>query len=425
MNRKNENQLSEHIKQVMLEYEEPYVLGSWERFQRYKIRKNNIRKQRIFMVIAASVIIVLIFGFAIISFHSSTQEQVVEQQLTEQQEIPGNNDEPHLSITESENDSYSQSNKKKEHTGTYQSQSTKPLSESNPNTFAETHLPVSHKPVPESSMVNPASLLSSLKFQNLLVVSSSHRLEYLGSSEFNNGNIASNTFVGEKDIRQSFGNAMNKNVVFSFAYASVMNIHGSQTDLGAGGGFYTDWNFAKNLTLSSGLFIAQNRLKYENEQTARLAKSLVDDGTPTTLTTDDLDYVQLDFVNLEIPLNIRYSLTDELSVSAGVSSMAFLKEEYEYNFEYEQKIQVFQDDETAGPRLVNETVTVRTMQTQSEPSLNSMNWAGFYTFSVGYKQTIFQRYSASFEPFIKIPAGQVTSRGISYTTGGVQLKISF
>lgn len=376
------------------------------------------------MAIAASVVLVIIFGFAIISFQSSPQEQIVEEQLTEQQEITENNTQPRPSSSKSENSVYSQSNQEKEFTETEGSYSTESLSESGSNIFAAAS-PVAWKSMPEVQLVNPDGLLSSLEFQNLLGGASPHRPKYLDSSEFKNGNIASNTFVKEEDLRQSFDNVGQKNVVFSVAYASVMNIHDSQTDLGAGGGFYTDWNFAKNLTLSSGLFIAQNRLKYENGQTARLAGTFKEAGTTTTLTTDDLDYVQLDFVNLEIPLNIRYSLTNKLSVSAGVSSMAFLKEEYEYNFEYEQQIQVFQDDETTGPRLVNETVTIRTMQTESEPSLNRMNWAAFYTFSVGYQQKIFQRYSASFEPFIKIPAGQVTSRGISYATGGVQLKVSF
>lgn len=424
MSKKNKDQLSEHIKQVMIDHEEPYVLGSWEKFERYKTRKNNIRRRKVFLAIAASIILVLTFRFAIININTPPEELIVEEQQTEQQEIIKNDSETPSYSAETESRSSSGPNKEKEFTETEGNQSTTSLSKSEPNVFTESSSPVSWKSVPEVSLMHPDGVLATLTHQKSTGGLPARRSTYLRSSELSSNNIVSNRFVEKENIRQSFGSSEQKHMVFSVAYASVMNIHDSQTDLGAGGGFYTDWNFAKNLSLSSGLFIAQNRLKYQNGQTVRLAEGVTVDST-TTLTTHNLDYVQLDFVNLEIPLNIRYSLTDELSVSAGISSMAFLKEEYEYNFKYEQQIQVFRDDETTGPRLVNEVVTVRTTQTQSEPSLNRMNWAAFYTFSVGYQQRIFQRYTASFEPFIKIPAGRVTSRGISYATGGVQLKVSF
>lgn len=131
-------------------------------------------------------------------------------------------------------------------------------------------------------------------------------------------------------------------------------------------------------------------------------------------------------LRLEIPLSFRYFLTEHFSVSAGISSVAYLKENFDYTYEYQQQIQVFVVDETTGTQpLTTRLVTLTESQTQSEPSLNGMDLAAFYTFTVGYQYDIANRHTVSFEPFLKIPTGQLTSRDIQYTTGGIQLKIHF
>lgn len=427
MSEKNENQLSEHIKQVLHNHEEDYVLGSWERFQRHKNKKARIRKQRIFLAIAVSILFMVLSMLALMDIEFTPKEQVAEHQQTEQPDIH-EGDSP-LPSAEPEPTSVSQPDSNQE-------SSEAEITEDNSNDRAALQEPVSEdnltgtvaaisfkrKSVPQPSLAEFGHAPLSNTLERISDLASNTDSDRSLSSTLNNE--VSGEFVENEDIPHSLNSSQQKDFVFSVAYASIMNIHDSQTDIGPGGGFYADWNFARNLTLSSGLFIAQNQLKYSGESGYRLMKFADEDG-PTTLTGDDLASVQLDFVNLEIPLNVRYYITNHLSFSAGISSMAFLKEEYNYNFEYEQRIQVFENTETTGPRPTTKVVTMRTTQTQSEPSLERMNWAAFYTFSVGYQQEVFNGYTASFEPFVKIPAGQVSSRDISYTSGGIQLKISF
>lgn len=424
MSSKKENQLSENIREVLLEHEEPYILGSWERFRQYKSRKTRIRRQQLFMAVAASIVLMLLFAYAWMNLESVPAGQVAEDQSQgpsnaienttpyhsepEDVPLPGNSAED-LSGNEM---AYSE-------TSVNSGRSAK---ESITQNFDRSDAPVSRKSL-QKYMQKDFGLLTTVgasdRSTGVLQASGSNQPD-----EPESNNHGANIIVQNEDLGYLSNPGPKKDLVFSIAYASVMNIHDSQTDLGSGGGFYADWNFARNLTVSSGVFIAQNRLKYSGETGNRLMEFTEDDG-PTTLTGDNLASVQLDFVNLEIPLNIRYSFTKHLSLSAGIASMAFLKEEYNYNFEYEQRIQVFEDFETTGLQPTTRVVKVRTTQTQSEPSLEKMNWAAFYTFSVGYQQEVFNGYTASFEPFVKIPAGQVTSRDISYTTGGIQLKISF
>lgn len=424
MSSKKENQLSEQIREVLLEHEEPYTLGSWERFKQYKNKKTRTRRQKLFMVVAASIVLMLLFAFAWLNLESLPDGQIAEDQSQdpsnaienttpsfselENVPLPGNSAEK-LPGNEMADNEMSRS-------------SDKSPNESNTQNFGRSDAPVSRKSLQKYTRKDYGfftTVDAPDQIRKVLQTAGSNQPVEPGSN-----NQGANIIVQNEDIGYLSNPGPKKDLVFSIAYAPVVNIHDSQTDLGSGGGFYADWNFTRNLTVSSGVFIAQNRLKYSGETGNRLMEFSKEDG-PSLLTGDDLASVQLDFVNLEIPLNVRYSLTNHLSLSVGIASMAFLKEEYNYNFEYEQRIQVFENFETTGLQPTTRVVTVRTTQTQSEPSLERMNWAAFYTFSVGYRQEIFNSYIASFEPFLKIPAGQVTSRNISYTTGGIQLKISF
>jgi len=228
--------------------------------------------------------------------------------------------------------------------------------------------------------------------------------------------------VQETDIQRP-AQIGKKEVEFSLAYAPLMNVYDSQTDWGIGGGFFTDWNFSDNMALSSGLFIAQNQLKYRNEH-GSLAR-LSENNTLTSM-PGNLASMQVDLVSLEIPLSFRYYLTDQFSVSAGISSVAYLKENFDYTYEYQQQIQVFETGDTAGPQpMTTRMVTLTESHTETEPSLTGMDLAAFYTFTIGYQYNIAERQKISVEPFLKLPTGQLTSRDIQYTTGGLQLKIHF
>lgn len=425
MTQKKQDNLSRHIRDVLHNHEETYVLGSWERFQQHKQRKTRARKQRLYTAVAAAVLLILAFAFARMNIDSIPVEQIADNQQMEQLDPPENESSASSSDQEEANpESPLKSNNTFVNDEMIQNNHAENLHLSNSvsDVHSETRNTLQQKSVPPSYFTNTIHQLS-LHILDLISGStqktgSNH--SFISEAE----RPVSREFVKAEDLRNSLNMEHKKDLVFSIAYASVMNIHDSQTNLGSGGGVYADWNFTNNVSISSGVFIAQNRLTYSGESGARLME-FSDANGPSTLTSDDLASVQLDLVNLELPLNIRYYLTNELSVSAGISSMAFLKEEYNYNFEYDQSIQVFEYTETTGLQPTTRLVTVKTTETQSEPSLERMNWAAFYTFSVGYRQDLFNRYTASFEPFVKIPAGQVTSRNMSYTSGGIQLKISF
>ncbi len=421
MNKKNEDQLTKHIRRTLLDHEEPYVLGSWERFQRQKLGNDRKRSQKRLYAFAASILLMLTFAFAWNEFSMLPGEEYVEESQTESPEqTPTPSNLPQITAEEQTATEEELQEKQTDIGVTENRSTTDNTSNIASQTFPEISPSFSRKTFSNfykvSSGLNAPPPISQKVAHSLNTLPANNRIASAGENSPSGQPvpIASTMLpASEKD---------SKNFVFSAAYASVMNVNDSQTDLGMGGGLYTDWNFAKNLSLTSGLFIGQNQLRYKNNQGNQLEEN-VSRSNNTLMSADNLSYMQLDLINLEIPLNFRYTLTENWSVSAGISSITYLREEYDYV--YEQQIQVFDESSATSSETVTRSVTLRSSQTQSEPSFDKLDWAAFYTLSFGYQRKVFKNHNATLEPFIKIPAGKVTSQGVSYTSGGIQLKISF
>lgn len=430
MKKKNQKPLTDHIRDVLQEHEEPYVLGSWERFQRYNNRKNKIRRRKISLSAAASILLIFTFLFAWNRADDLITEQYIAEHPAESPLIPT----PETPVPDDEEDEELAQDEKNVLPGATENLMAGENAPSGDSGFAG-------KPERFDSELLHSIAARSIIYQTftgndmITTTRGADNQEYdtadtkysVWPRNFQNEGshtelLSTPPLVHETDI-QLPARSGKKEIAFSLAYAPLINVHESQTDWGIGGGFFTDWNFSDNMALSSGLFIAQNQLKYSNEQGA-MAR-LTDNNTMSS-TPGDLAFMQVDLVSLEIPLSFRYFLTEHFSVSAGISSVAYLKENFDYTYEYQQQIQVFVVGETTGTQpLTTRVVTLTESQTQSEPSLNGMDLAAFYTFTLGYQYDIANRHTVSFEPFLKIPTGQLTSRDIQYTTGGIQLKIHF
>lgn len=426
MKKKNKQKLSDHIREVLSGQEEPYDPGSWEQFQRYKNRNSTVRNRRIIFGIAASILLVLISQFAWNNYERSVSDPYVEVPAIEGPDLVENETTTPLSenektnIIEEDNDRI---DRKDEEQVTPQRANNQ---EEPKNIFDDEAPAVSRKSIARQFLTQIYSTDPSDTTQyydrDMFITRYEKMFPIVGErSESQDPSLTNSSIQREARIQNTAWRASKREFVFSVGYAPVMNIHDSQTDIGVGGGFYTDWNLTENISVVSGLFVSQNNLKYENKQA-----SLMEETEVTTM-SGGLSQMQVDLLSLEVPLSLRYFITDWLSISAGLSSVAFLKEHFNYTFEYQEQVQVFEENETTTERepVGHKLVTKTDSYKLSEPSLNGMNWGAFYTVSVSYQREIMKRHMISFEPFLKIPARNVTSRDITYTTGGLQLKVSF
>lgn len=479
----DDDKLFERMKDLLADHEEPYVLGSWERFEKHKGRTLKKQKQKFFIRAAAILLLGLASAYLWISLSSSAPVEQFsveqpqfndEQPITPTEPVPPSDqmpkavtspldiessvadhgsdegsslDEENIAMTEGSaaadsdpslviedpepvlmTDSEPALSENADLTQTTDTEPARDTADAHEDIFYfETNNVLAHKPLSPALFTDPSPNV--LEERMALTRYDMQEMVTDEKTPVSEATRSGSTIVTREALELADRQTSSSPLSLSVAYASMMNVHDSKTDLGSGAGVYAGWNFAPKFTLSTGVAISQNNLSYSDQQDNFMAETqyqemAVSGIEPTTMSEDNLSSVEVNFLNLEIPLDLRYHISDRFSISAGVSSVTFLREEYDYNFEFTHRPQSFGDPQT-GSLSPENVVTYRTTHTESEPALDEVNWGAFYTFSVGYQHEIFNRYTASFEPFVKLPAGQVTSRGVRYSTGGLQLRISF
>ncbi|MEX2573904.1 MAG: hypothetical protein WD317_06385 [Balneolaceae bacterium] len=428
--------LTDHIKEVLREHEEPYQLGSWEHFRDHEGRKEKYSAGKKAFGIAASVL--LATGLLFFAWNYADSPESGQLALEEPVNSPGMTGIPKMDDPappeeeqalpdEEEGTRFPAPLNERDEERVAEDGSGREIPDTGATDMTDVTDSFTPSPVPvksfEGQRTATESLLAGFGPDQAEPDSITARLPRIPSSGSSvAGPLSSGS--GEKVVQRlsTAGRGRGKEIEFSVAYAPVMNVHNAQTDISIGGGFYTDWSISDNLSLSSGVFISGNRLRYSDNPERRMGEMMSAGSRPLDSAEGEV-HMQVDLLGMELPMNLRYFITDNVFLSGGISSVIFLKEQFEYTYEYQQRIQVMSSEGTGAP--VTRTVTMTDSRTQSEPSLNGMNWAAFYTISAGYHYDIANRHTVALEPFVKIPTGRLTTRDIRYTTGGVQMKIFF
>ncbi len=317
----------EQIRENLLEYEEPYRLGAWEEFKRHRQAKIRAKQLRWIAAAAAAVLFALFASYLVTDVTVRTSEQIAEAP-PEQAEHP----DPGM-------DAILQEITPPEDSG----------SGGEPDDAAdeaeEDGLPPPAVPEPESEPAGetPAIFTDLLTYKQI-----PHWYDYTGLSNradetretltglsgttppADTGSIRGDTDVAtpqlaaryntrlpvqsyDRHITESDLSALNSHrpgISFGLAYSPLINIHQSSTDWNIGGGFSVEWDFMENLALSSGLFVAQSQLEFRTDQ-VRLT------GTEQPVSSADLE---IDFLSLEIPFNLQYTMAGRFFIYGGITS---------------------------------------------------------------------------------------------------------
>lgn len=212
-----------------------------------------------------------------------------------------------------------------------------------------------------------------------------------------------------------------------FKFALAVSSHYTSSDIGAkdniniGGGFLTGYMLSKNISINSGILIANHDM---NTQSGSLLGGFMKSDAVENSLYDNA-YVgntekEVQLVGLDIPLNIQFNF-DQFFVSTGFSSLVYLRERYSENFYVENSSQVF-NSETNDYETVYMYDNVN--NTLSEGAFHTFDFAKLINLSFGYKIPL-KKGSLIFEPYAKIPTGSLTSYNISFGYGGLSFKYHF
>jgi len=424
MKHNEQDSLIEHIRTVMYNHHEPYVLGSWERFNRQKLEKE-YEQQFLWLRRIAAILLLTAAGFYV-WFQPSKELTPPQMGAVEQPEqLPDSNVEfpSAFELSDSDNELIT-ANRLPDVSEINDDQITghKPGPGSD-----EILLPLSTREIPSSWLKIHQSWV---KFTN---AGTPGVREKPKQTTQNNDPLTwtpgwhalaetrqRNHYRADAELIQAVTRSDKNLFEVGLTYLPILNFHESQALPGMAGGLSAGWHITDNLTITSGLLVSQNNLKYDIGHGSLMHKF---ESTEQTLATiGEPRHIQVNLLSLELPIGIRYSINNQFSLSAGISSVTYLRERYNYEFEQELHVQVITDNpQEPTTRAVRATQTMQ----QKEPSFNATDWAAFYTFSVGYRFGVADRSTFTLEPFLKIPNQQVASRDIRYTTGGVQLTLTF
>ena len=178
-------------------------------------------------------------------------------------------------------------------------------------------------------------------------------------------------------------------------------------------GFSLSYAIANKLSVSSGV-------SYASISTTESLNA----AAPQSLSGKNLESVNAKVRGINVPLELKYKISDKLYAGAGVSALAVLNNSQENNYIVNQ-VQNVAFSSANG--YDSKTMIVQEKKTEQQPqsTLDPDKYIGFYNFSLGYKQKISKKNNIAIEPFLRLPMKTFSKENLNLTNGGLRLKIDF
>jgi hypothetical protein len=194
----------------------------------------------------------------------------------------------------------------------------------------------------------------------------------------------------------------------------------SRSNMNIAGGVTTAYKLSDKFALSSGVSLVQ--LESGTSVTApSLAKASV-----SSLSDKQLLAVDANIRAVDIPVGIVYQLNKNIYTSAGVSYFSVVSEKRSNTYGLTaQASETFSNPVTGytSDRTVLNSVAVA--EPVAETPLKGKSYLGFFNFSIGRKQQIFNKYDILIEPFIKVPIGKLSTQELNLMNSGLKFQINF
>jgi hypothetical protein len=144
------------------------------------------------------------------------------------------------------------------------------------------------------------------------------------------------------------------------------------------------------------------------------------------LSSKQLQSVDANIRGIDIPLNVVYNINKKLYTAVGVSYFNVIKEDRKNTFVSERQVSASSTDPVTGLAATTRTfVSEVTQEPAAETLLNGKSYLGFFNFSIGRKQEVFKKYNIFIEPFIKVPVGKLSQQELKLMNGGMKFRVAF
>jgi|GEM_PF-485550 len=209
--------------------------------------------------------------------------------------------------------------------------------------------------------------------------------------------------------------------------------------LNMGGGVSVAYRISKKLSVGSGVSLVDLGLRQTSPSSSTTSGGALMSASPVVTSlnskspmlsakaaeTKELTAVNTQLLALDIPLDIKYQVTKQFYVSAGVSLFTVLNEDrtnhYLTTTPTSRTLQNTDGFAFTQPEFQVEHVS----EEAPDAPYQGHSYSGFLNFSVGRTMPILKKVGLSVEPFVKIPIGSLSNQDMNLRYGGLRVITSF
>lgn len=198
---------------------------------------------------------------------------------------------------------------------------------------------------------------------------------------------------------------------------------GNVKRLNMGYGLNLDYQLSSKFSLNTGLAYntmgatADSRIDYR--QSAPTVSALAQ-----TASSKNLESVEERIAGIEIPLEIKYHVNANVYANMGVSIFGVVNQQRNNTF-IEEKI-IPQSYAVNGRNTFEvTTMTARITEQDVLKPGEDYTYLGFYNFAFGFKKKLSKKNAFAIEPFVKLPMQKAQTENLKLIGTGVKLKFDF
>lgn len=194
----------------------------------------------------------------------------------------------------------------------------------------------------------------------------------------------------------------------------------TSSNVNIAGGLTTAYRLSNKFSVSSGVSLMQL------ESGSTTAPQPMAKASISSLSHKELLAVDANIKAIDIPIGIVYQVNKHIYTSAGVSYFNVVGEKRSNTYGLtSQSTEAFSNPQTGfvSERTVLNSVAVE--EPVAETPLKGNSYLGFFNFSIGRKQQLFNKYNVLIEPFIKVPIGKLSTQELNLMNSGLKFQISF
>ncbi|SFA59758.1 hypothetical protein SAMN04488511_12345 [Pedobacter suwonensis] len=403
-----DKELIEQITAQLQNHEEAYSNGAWERFSEKEKKKRGIA----FWPLWAAAALIFIVAGVFFTLNNTAQKQMVV--ITKPKVKSDAADGGHTD-THSKNDLAQLNNNTNPSTNLITGRPIQTSSIAKPSTeqqnnysllnASETLDQVNHNLLENKLSAINLSGLKSKPFEIL----TEKKTQPIGTPTDFEKLLAHDSYVNQqKPADKSGGNSKWQPDVY------VAPAMGNDNKVTMNYGFSLSYAIANKLSISSGVSYASISTTESLNATA-----------PQTLSGKNLASVDAKVRGINVPLELKYNISDKLYTNVGVSALAVLNNSQQNSYIVNQ-VQSFSAPAVNG-YADSKTMIVQEKKVEPQPEANidPDKYIGFYNFSLGYKQKISKKNNIAIEPFLRLPMKTFSKENLNLTNGGLRLKIDF